>query len=340
MDHTKGEHITPISVSHKNSNKGKKKNSNISSDNMFGLAAGFYETYLAPPEVNILIVGSENSGKTALMERMKVMQFRSSVKDTKGAGIKQNGVSKYQGDSISSKFSSSEGIRNRNKKKMIPLHKIRPTIGMNMGKVDAFGCKCVFWDVGGQMRPLWERYYNECHAVIFVIDSMQCRYMCGTNVEQDMKSKEYIRNCREVFENVWNDSRLKSKNVPFLIFATKRDFDEEIEMASLNDHRDLETGQDKSDNESDITLGDHDQLDDEIDTWLDLIDIEKIILTAAASVSEYNDEELSKYGNGQRKSSIKVFGGSAKTGEGVNDAVQWLTDVLKLRFHQNRQHSL
>ena len=45
-------------------------------------------------------------------------------------------------------------------------------VGCNFGKTEAFGVKCVFWDVGGKMQPLWERYYKDCHGVIFV--SLSC----------------------------------------------------------------------------------------------------------------------------------------------------------------------
>jgi len=54
------------------------------------------------------------------------------------------------------------------KKKMFPLSKIRPTIGTNLAKLDVCGAKCHFFDVGGKLQNLWERYYDDCDAVIFV----------------------------------------------------------------------------------------------------------------------------------------------------------------------------
>ena len=35
------------------------------------------------------------------------------------------------------------------------------------------GCRVIFWDLGGQMkmRSIWEKYYQEAHAVVFVVDS-------------------------------------------------------------------------------------------------------------------------------------------------------------------------
>jgi len=52
---------------------------------------------------------------------------------------------------------------------MLPLSRIRPTIGMNLAKnLKICGTHCNFMDVGGRMSKLWERYYGDCHAVIFV----------------------------------------------------------------------------------------------------------------------------------------------------------------------------
>jgi GTPase SAR1 family protein len=52
--------------------------------------------------------------------------------------------------------------------KMLPLLKIRPTIGMNLGKVNVCGTRCHVWDLGGRLQHLWRRYYDDCEAVIFV----------------------------------------------------------------------------------------------------------------------------------------------------------------------------
>lgn len=45
-----------------------------------------------------------------------------------------------------------------------------------------------FWDLGGQrdLQSIWERYYSECHAIVFVVDSTdpvrleECRDTFGT----------------------------------------------------------------------------------------------------------------------------------------------------------------
>ena len=40
-------------------------------------------------------------------------------------------------------------------------------VGTNLGKLEMCGAKCHFFDVGGRMQALWERYYDDCDAVIF-----------------------------------------------------------------------------------------------------------------------------------------------------------------------------
>ncbi|KAF9611737.1 hypothetical protein IFM89_034920, partial [Coptis chinensis] len=51
--------------------------------------------------------------------------------------------------------------------------RIVPTVGINIGR-RSIKTKLVFWDLGGRvglMRTIWEKYYDEAHAVIYVIDA-------------------------------------------------------------------------------------------------------------------------------------------------------------------------
>lgn len=49
----------------------------------------------------------------------------------------------------------------------------RSTVGLNVSKCDMNGIQCQFWDLGGgaELSKLWSKYYEEAHAVLFVIDS-------------------------------------------------------------------------------------------------------------------------------------------------------------------------
>mmetsp|Transcript_16387 Transcript_16387/g.37928 ORF Transcript_16387/g.37928 Transcript_16387/m.37928 type:complete len:506 (+) Transcript_16387:229-1746(+) len=63
--------------------------------------------------------------------------------------------------------SSREEYNLKPKAKILPLRMIRPTIGTNLAKIDMYGAKCHIFDVGGKIKDLWERYYDDCDAVIF-----------------------------------------------------------------------------------------------------------------------------------------------------------------------------
>jgi GTPase SAR1 family protein len=74
--------------------------------------------------------------------------------------------------------------------------KIMPTVGLNsaqinysfsfffflfvadfslfsVGRLETNSSKLVFWDLGGQvgLRSIWDKYYEECQAIIYVVDS-------------------------------------------------------------------------------------------------------------------------------------------------------------------------
>ena len=48
-----------------------------------------------------------------------------------------------------------------------------PTIGFNVEEVTYKNITFTMWDVGGQkkLRDMWRFYYDNCNAVIFVVDS-------------------------------------------------------------------------------------------------------------------------------------------------------------------------
>lgn len=44
---------------------------------------------------------------------------------------------------------------------------------LSVGKITLPSTILQFWDLGGQrdIRRIWEKYYDECHAVAYVIDA-------------------------------------------------------------------------------------------------------------------------------------------------------------------------
>jgi hypothetical protein len=51
---------------------------------MFSLFNGIYDSYLAPSQLNLLVVGAPESGKTTLLERLKVTEFPARPRNGRG----------------------------------------------------------------------------------------------------------------------------------------------------------------------------------------------------------------------------------------------------------------
>ena len=100
--------------------------------------------------------------------------------------------------------------------KMISLVKIRPTIGMNLGKVELCQAKCHVWDLGGRLVDLWERYYSDCDAVVFV-------WKLGKDVvprDEDEDEDERPEITYELQQSLLNQVRGSiGDEIPFLVLA-------------------------------------------------------------------------------------------------------------------------
>lgn len=92
------------------------------------------------PEYSVLILGLEYAGKTALLEQLKV---------------------KYL------------------KQPSIAFEKLQPTVGLNVAKLQLQSMTLNVLDLGGMfgLRKIWNRYFDDCHAVIFVVDSVDLNRM-------------------------------------------------------------------------------------------------------------------------------------------------------------------
>lgn len=136
---------------------------------MFSLLYGFYEYLFRKAEYRILILGVDKAGKTTLLEKVKSL------------------------------FSNVEGL---------PPNQILPTVGLNIGRIEACGTKLVFWDLGGQaaLRSIWEKYYAEAHAVLFCVDAA---------------APERLEDARNALERALLNKELDG--APLLILANKRD---------------------------------------------------------------------------------------------------------------------
>ena len=137
---------------------------------MYTLLSGLYKSLTQKDEFAVLILGLDNAGKTTFLESAKT-QF------TKG----------YHGVNPS---------------------KITATVGLNIGNIETDGVKLNFWDLGGQeeLQALWDKYYAECHAIIYTLDS---------------NDRERVQESKKSFDAMISNSNLIG--VPLLVLANKQD---------------------------------------------------------------------------------------------------------------------
>ncbi|XP_039092882.1 ADP-ribosylation factor-related protein 1 isoform X3 [Hyaena hyaena] len=137
---------------------------------MYTLLSGLYKYMFQKDEYCILILGLDNAGKTTFLEQSKTRFHKN-----------------YKGMSLS---------------------KITTTVGLNIGTVDVGKARLMFWDLGGQeeLQSLWDKYYAECHGVIYVIDSTD---------------EERLSESKRAFEKMVTSEALDG--VPILVLANKQD---------------------------------------------------------------------------------------------------------------------
>lgn len=110
-------------------------------------------------------------------------------------------------------------------------YEVVPTVGFSVETFAKNGLAFTAFDMSGQgrYRPLWETYYSDVQAIIFVLDSTDKIRMCVAKDELD---------------HMLNHKSMKAQRVPILFFANKMDKPsavtpaecmEEMGLASLTD---------------------------------------------------------------------------------------------------------
>lgn len=152
---------------------------------MFSLLYGLWKYLFSKSEFHVLILGIDKAGKTTLLEKLKTL------------------------------YSDIEGL---------PPDRIVPTVGLNIGRVEAHKAKLIFWDLGGQLglRTIWEKYYEEAHAVLYVVDSV---------------SKTRFEDTKSTLEKVLRHPDLQG--APVLIFANKQDLAGAVNAEELSEFLDI-----------------------------------------------------------------------------------------------------
>jgi ADP-ribosylation factor related protein 1 len=108
------------------------------------------------------------------------------------------------------------------------------------------------WDVGGQtsMRNLWQSYYANCHAIIFVVDSTdvgqdpdisRLRRSSSDVVDENSRIDPIDPNsgfgrldeCRQALESVLRHA--DAAGVPILVLANKQDTEDCVEVVRIKE---------------------------------------------------------------------------------------------------------
>lgn len=109
---------------------------------------------------------------------------------------------------------------------------IVPTIGFNIEKFKSSSLSFTVFDMSGQSRyrNLWEHYYKESHAIIFVIDS-------GDKLRMVVAKEE--------LDNLLSHQDIRSRRMPVLFFANKMDLRDALSSVRVSQQLCLENIKDK-----------------------------------------------------------------------------------------------
>lgn len=101
-----------------------------------------------------------------------------------------------------------------------------PTIGFNVESVQYKNTSLNVWDVGGQdrIRPLWQYYFNNTQAVIFVVDA---------------SDTDRISEARDTLLGMMRHEALAQSVL--LVFANKQDLPNALNTAQLAERLQLRT---------------------------------------------------------------------------------------------------
>ncbi|XP_034042301.1 ADP-ribosylation factor-like protein 6 isoform X1 [Thalassophryne amazonica] len=123
-------------------------------------------------------------------------------------------------------------IINQLKPANMQAQEIVPTIGFNIEKFKSSSLSFTVFDMSGQSRyrNLWEHYYKESHAIIFVIDSSD-------------KLRTVVT--KEELETLLNHEDIRSRKIPVLFFANKMDLQDAMSSVKVSQLLCLENIKDK-----------------------------------------------------------------------------------------------
>ena len=189
------------------------------------------------------------------------------------------------------------------------------------------------------MRPLWERYYRDTDAIIYVVNAAE------TSISK-------LHQSRRNFEQMCNNDALQRRvrcGLPILIFANQLDvayMEYEDSMNKANNNNNGQRGISWNADEEDDFVGgttnsklpdaktsnddnDNDEESSISKRVVDFHDLATLFGFPQHSISSICDQVGGQSIPVAHQGNIFLFGGSAKTGEGVRASMEFLTMAAK-----------
>jgi len=103
---------------------------------------------------------------------------------------------------------------------------LQATTGYDVQQFTHGSINFTVWDMSGQgrYRNLWEAYYADCQAIIYVIDSADTVRMCVVKDE---------------LTTILSHKDISKRNVPVLFFANKMDLSKSLSPAQISEALEL-----------------------------------------------------------------------------------------------------
>lgn len=150
---------------------------------MYHLTKSLWQSATRKQEYSVLILGLDNAGKTTLLEQLKAIYTRKHPQD-------------------------------------LSDQRTVPTVGQNVARIMVGKSQIKLWDLGGQesLRSMWQKYYEESHAVVFVVDSTD---------------RARLEDCQAELDRIISNDVLAG--IPVLMLANKQDRDDCLEVEDIKE---------------------------------------------------------------------------------------------------------
>ena len=130
---------------------------------MFSLISGFWEYMFGKNKYNIIVLGLDNAGKSTFIEQIKYCQYHISLNNDKSDALNT--------------------VKQR-------IDKLKPTIGLNIAKIECNNIEFQFWDLG-----LRDPFFFMCAYVQYLpMHDVFCVVVIATEIAK-------LRNCEKKTSN-------------------------------------------------------------------------------------------------------------------------------------------